>query len=96
MCSRNPKSNGHSNIVNEIRLNKPSKNLMSTTEKSTTHRCADKRFKCDTCDYSSHFASELEVHKIVHRTNPLHQCMHVNCGKWFLEKVGFESTFTET
>ena len=25
-----------------------------------------KRFKCDSCDYSSHFASELEVHKIVH------------------------------
>ena len=33
----------------------------------------DKRFKCDSCDYSSHFASELEVHKIVHRTNPSHQ-----------------------
>ena len=26
----------------------------------------EKRFKCDSCDYSSHFASELEVHKIVH------------------------------
>ena len=46
----------------------------------------DKRFKCDSCDYSSHFASELEVHKIVHQTNPLHQCMHANCGKWFRRK----------
>ena len=46
----------------------------------------DKRFKCDSCDYSSHFASELEVHKIVHRTNPSHQCMHANCGKWSRRK----------
>ena len=46
----------------------------------------DKRFKCDSCDYSSHFASELAVHKIVHRTNPSHQCMHANCGKWFRRK----------
>ena len=46
----------------------------------------DKRFKCDSCDYSSHFASELEVHKIVHRKNPSHQCMHANCGKWFRRK----------
>ena len=46
----------------------------------------EKRFKCDSCDYSSHFASELEVHKIVHRTNPSHQRMHANCGKWFRRK----------
>ena len=46
----------------------------------------EKRFKCDSCDYSSHFASELEVHKIVHRKNPSHQCMHANCGKWFWRK----------
>ena len=26
----------------------------------------EKRFKCDSCDYLSHFASELEFHKIVH------------------------------
>ena len=46
----------------------------------------DKRFKCDSCDFSSHFASELAGHKIVHRTNPSHQCMHANCGKWFRRK----------
>ena len=46
----------------------------------------DKRFKCDSCDYSSHFASELKVHKIVHRTNPSHQCMHASYGKWFQRK----------
>ena len=46
----------------------------------------DKMFKCDSCDFSSHFASELANHKIVHRTNPSHQCMHANCGKWFQRK----------
>ena len=46
----------------------------------------EKRFKCDSCNFTSHFASELEVHKIVHRKNPSHQCMHANCGKWFLRK----------
>ena len=46
----------------------------------------EKRYKCDSHDYSSHFASELEVHKIVHQTNPSHQCMHANCGKWFQRK----------
>ena len=46
----------------------------------------DKRFKCDSCEFSSHFASALEVHKIVHRTNPSYQCMNANCGKWFRRK----------
>ena len=40
----------------------------------------EKSYKCNSCDYSSHFASELEVHKTVHRTNPPHQCMHANCS----------------
>ena len=43
----------------------------------------EKSFKCDMCNYSSHFKSELETHKIVHRKQPSHQCMHANCGKWF-------------
>ena len=46
----------------------------------------DKRFNCDSCDFSSHFASELEVHKINHRKNPSYQCMYANCGKWFRRK----------
>ena len=46
----------------------------------------DKRFNCDSCNFSSHFASELEVHKIVHSRNPSHQCMYANCGKWFRRK----------
>ena len=46
----------------------------------------EKRFKCDICDYSSHFESELETHKIVHRKNPFHKCMHANCSKWFRRK----------
>ena len=30
--------------------------------------------------------SALEVHKIVHQTNPSHQCMNANCDKWFRRK----------
>ena len=44
---------------------------------------ADKCFSCDSCNFSSHFASELEVHKINHRRNQSYQCMYANCGKWF-------------
>ena len=46
----------------------------------------ENRFQCENCDYSSHFASELETHKIVHRKTPTHKCMHANCGRWFLRK----------
>ena len=46
----------------------------------------EKTFNCDMCNYSSHFKSELETHKIVHRKQPSHQCMHANCGKWFRRK----------
>ena len=49
----------------------------------------EKWFQCDSCDYSSHFASELETHKIVHRKTPTHKCMHANCDKWFLQKWDF-------
>ena len=31
----------------------------------------EKKFHCNQCDYSSHFESELEMHKIVHRKSPL-------------------------
>ena len=46
----------------------------------------EKRYQCEHCDYSSHFASELETHKIVHRKTPTHKCMQANCGRWFLRK----------
>ena len=46
----------------------------------------EKKFHCNQCDYSSHFESELEMHKIVHRKNPSYQCMHAKCGKWFHRK----------
>ena len=46
----------------------------------------EKTFNCDMCNYSSHFENELETHKIVHRKQPSHQCMHANCGKWFCRK----------
>ena len=46
----------------------------------------EQRFQCDACDFSSHFESELNSHKIVHRKNPSFQCMVKNCGKWFHRK----------
>ena len=46
----------------------------------------EKKYRCDHCDYSSHFESELETHKIIHRKNPSHQCMRAKCGKWFHRK----------
>ena len=45
-----------------------------------------KRYNCDSCNFSSHFESELETHKIQHRKTPSHQCMQANCGKWFMRK----------
>ena len=44
------------------------------------------RYHCDQCDYGCHFESELHTHKIIHRKNPSHKCMKVNCGKWFMHK----------
>ena len=44
------------------------------------------KFNCDQCDFMCQFGSELTTHKIVHRKNPSHQCMKVNCGKWFMRK----------
>ena len=46
----------------------------------------EKRLKCTVCDFVSSFESELETHKIVHRKNPSHKCMHANCDKWFRRK----------
>ena len=43
-------------------------------------------YKCENCDYTAHFESELKAHKIVHRKNPAFQCMVKNCGKWFRRK----------
>ena len=44
------------------------------------------KYKCKSCEYSSHFESELNTHKIVHRKNLSFQCMVKNCGKWFHRK----------
>ena len=43
----------------------------------------EKYYKCEFCDYSAHFESELKAHKIAHRKEPAFQCMMKNCGKWF-------------
>ena len=49
----------------------------------------EKKFNCEMCNYSCHFKSKLETHKIVHRKQPSHQCMHANCRKWFRRKWDF-------
>ena len=46
----------------------------------------EKCYKCETCNYSAHFESELNAHKIVHRKQLSFQCMVKNCGKWFQRK----------
>ena len=46
----------------------------------------EKRYQCDVCEYSCHFESELNAHKIVHRKMPTFKCMQKGCGKWFMRK----------
>ena len=46
----------------------------------------EKRYQCDVCEYSCHFESELNAHKIVHRKTPTFKCMKKGCGKWFMHK----------
>ena len=41
----------------------------------------EKRYKCNKCNFTAHFESELSAHKIVHRKIPAFQCMVKNCGK---------------
>ena len=47
----------------------------------------ERRYHCNKCSFHSHFDSELKKHKITHHTNPQHQCMHRNCGHWFMRKA---------
>ena len=55
----------------------------------------DKRFNCDSCNFSSHFPSELEVHKIAELQKPV-ASMHVSkLWKMVLEEMGLESTYTK-
>ena len=42
------------------------------------------KYRCDQCDYTCQFKSELQTHKIMHRKNPSYQCMKANCTKWFM------------
>ena len=51
-----------------------------------TYDHEEKHYKYETCNYSAHFESELNSHKIVHRKQPSFQCMAKNCGKWFRRK----------
>ena len=46
----------------------------------------ERRYHCDVCEFSCHFESELNAHKIVHRKTPTFRCMHKGCGKWFMRK----------
>ena len=46
----------------------------------------ERRYYCSDCSFHSHFESELKKHRITHHTQPSHQCMHKNCGRWFKRK----------
>ena len=46
----------------------------------------ERRYQCEKCNYSCHFESELESHKIIHRKTPTHKCMVANCDRWFKHK----------
>ena len=46
----------------------------------------EQRYQCDVCEFTSHFESELNAHKIVHRKTPTFKCMYKDCGKWFMRK----------
>ena len=38
----------------------------------------EQRYQCDVCEFTSHFESELNAHKIVHRkTQPLSACTKI-------------------
>ena len=46
----------------------------------------ERRFFCEKCPYHCHFESELKKHNISHHSQPSHQCMKRNCGRWFKRK----------
>ena len=43
----------------------------------------ERRFFCEKCSYHCHFKSELKKHNVTHHSQPSHQCMCKNCGRWF-------------
>ena len=45
----------------------------------------EKNLKCDQCNQTFTFPSELKKHKILHRSNPGFKCMKVNCNRWFFQ-----------
>ena len=47
----------------------------------------ERRFFCEKCSFHCHFKSELKKHNISHHSQPSHQCMKRNCGRWFKRKV---------
>ena len=46
----------------------------------------ERRFFCEKCSFHCHFESELKKHNISHHSQPSHQCMRRNCGRWFKRK----------
>ena len=47
----------------------------------------ERRFFCEKCSFHCHFKSELTKHNINHHSQPSHQCMKRNCGRWFKRKA---------
>ena len=46
----------------------------------------ERRFFCENCSFHCHFESELKKHNISHHSQPSHQCMKRNSGRWFKRK----------
>ena len=46
----------------------------------------ERRFFCEKCSFHCHFKSKLKKHNISHHSQPSHQCMQRNCGRWFKRK----------
>ena len=47
----------------------------------------ERHFFCEKCSYHCHFKSELKKHNVTHHSQPSHQCMRKNCGRWFKRKA---------
>ena len=45
------------------------------------------RFFCEKCSFHCDFESELKKHNVTHHSQPSHQCMRKNCGRWFKRKA---------
>ena len=56
---------------------------LASTLKHHMYTHDERHFFCEKCLYHCHFESELKKHNVTHHSQPSHQCMRKNCGRWF-------------